>query len=436
MSPDIASPPEADLSPAAVRQYLAGTSQRELDALRSALDTRLATLEAALVNPGESGTLERLVIELARVATAEADSTVTRVCLQAGLEARDAVAAAESAAHAERSGAAALRASLDQAKAAFADERRTTVQLRRELDQARTAAEAMRADRESLRLALQEAQTTIEAEHAAGKLLCHTLEEARAELETERAATAGLHSALENAEQHIVILEREKAIDVHAIQERAEQGRALAQSAVARLEEQLDARERDLDAARRTAATLGDDLRAATAQLDGLEAHHAATERTRAVLDQASQDAAAPVESSAGNTSISLDELALEDEPPPAMPTIAAPPWQADQPLRASSRHAFHRAVQVLIDGGAAALVDLSTAGAQVISPTPLKPNRAVKLEMPFDTTRITCRGKIVWARLEPPSSGGPLRYRAGVYFMGVAVPAVAAFLADLPESH
>jgi hypothetical protein len=92
--------------------------------------------------------------------------------------------------------------------------------------------------------------------------------------------------------------------------------------------------------------------------------------------------------------------------------------------------------VQVLIDGGAAELADLSTTGAQVISPTPLKPNRVVKLQLPSDTTPIACRGKIVWARLEPPSSGAPPRYRAGVYFMGVHHPAVAAFLADFAASR
>jgi hypothetical protein len=41
-----------------------------------------------------------------------------------------------------------------------------------------------------------------------------------------------------------------------------------------------------------------------------------------------------------------------------------------------------------------------------------------------------------VWARLEPPSSGGPFRYRAGVYFMGADVPAVAGFLADYAAGH
>ena len=66
---------------------MADPSQHELDALRTALDQRLAALEAGLANPDGSEALENLVIELARVATAEADATATRVCLQARREA-------------------------------------------------------------------------------------------------------------------------------------------------------------------------------------------------------------------------------------------------------------------------------------------------------------------------------------------------------------
>ena len=115
LSPAVVSQPETGLSPAAVSQYLGDASQRELDALRTALDKRLAALEAALANPDESEALESLVIELGRVATAEADATATRVCLQARLEAQEQVAAAQTDAEqqlqTERSAAAALRSS-------------------------------------------------------------------------------------------------------------------------------------------------------------------------------------------------------------------------------------------------------------------------------------------------------------------------------------
>ena len=82
------------------------------------------------------------------------------------------------------------------------------------------------------------------------------------------------------------------------------------------------------------------------------------------------------------------------------------------------------------IDGGAATLVDLSLTGAQVIAAMALKPNRVVKVLLPFEENGISCKGKIVWARLEPPSRGGSVRYRAGVLFTNVDEVAIEAFLA------
>ena len=61
---------------------IAETAQRELDALRAAFDQRLGALEAALANPKSQASLEHLVLELARVATAEAQSAAERACLE------------------------------------------------------------------------------------------------------------------------------------------------------------------------------------------------------------------------------------------------------------------------------------------------------------------------------------------------------------------
>jgi hypothetical protein len=59
-----------------------------------------------------------------------------------------------------------------------------------------------------------------------------------------------------------------------------------------------------------------------------------------------------------------------------------------------------------------------------------LKPNRIVKVLLPFDRNPILCKGKIVWARLEPPSAGRPLKYRGGIFFTSVDESGVEAFLA------
>jgi hypothetical protein len=127
-------------------------------------------------------------------------------------------------------------------------------------------------------------------------------------------------------------------------------------------------------------------------------------------------------------------------EPSPELPVAAAAAAAAEvthnSPPRRASRHAFNQNVQIQIDGSATQLVDLSTTGAQVISPTALKPNRMVKVSLPFEESAVSCRGKIVWARLEPPTAGGSFCYRAGVLFTTVDEAAIQAFIAQNSNSR
>jgi hypothetical protein len=114
--------------------------------------------------------------------------------------------------------------------------------------------------------------------------------------------------------------------------------------------------------------------------------------------------------------------------PEPAADTAGVAPPAG--PVRRASRHAFREEMQVLIDGSPATLVDLSIAGAQVLSHAALKPNRMVRLQLSAEDSPIICKGKVVWARLEAgPTSG--LCYRAGVFFTGVEERAVEKFLAQ-----
>ena len=80
------------------------------------------------------------------------------------------------------------------------------------------------------------------------------------------------------------------------------------------------------------------------------------------------------------------------------------------------------------VDGEAAMLVDLSITGAQVLATTALKPNRVVTLVLPHGKASISCKGRIVWARLESHSTGSFL-YRAGVLFTKVNDTAVEGFM-------
>ena len=72
--------------------------------------------------------------------------------------------------------------------------------------------------------------------------------------------------------------------------------------------------------------------------------------------------------------------------------------------------------VEVAVDGNPAALIDLSAVGVQIVSPTVLKPNQRVRVQIGDAKNPIKCSGSIAWAAFEMPK-GQATRYRAGVDF-------------------
>ena len=95
---------------------------------------------------------------------------------------------------------------------------------------------------------------------------------------------------------------------------------------------------------------------------------------------------------------------------------------------RRAARIRIKDAVEVTVDGNPAALVDLSMVGAQVVSPTVLKPNQRVRVIMGDGRGAIRKSGAIVWAAFEMPK-GMPTRYRAGIdWGMTAESPAIEAF--------
>lgn len=93
------------------------------------------------------------------------------------------------------------------------------------------------------------------------------------------------------------------------------------------------------------------------------------------------------------------------DEPAPALD---------QRGTRRAPRVRIRDGVEVAVDGNPAALVDLSTVGAQVVSPTVLKPNQRVRVTMGDGKAAIRCSGAVAWAAFEMPK-GMPTRYRAGI---------------------
>jgi hypothetical protein len=71
---------------------------------------------------------------------------------------------------------------------------------------------------------------------------------------------------------------------------------------------------------------------------------------------------------------------------------------------------------EVLVDGNPAALIDVSSHGAQVVSPTILRPNQRLRVTLPDPAQPVRLSAAVAWASFEMPK-GGP-RYRAGLAFL------------------
>ena len=92
---------------------------------------------------------------------------------------------------------------------------------------------------------------------------------------------------------------------------------------------------------------------------------------------------------------------------------------------RRAERVAMTKGLQVLIDGNPAALVDLSAAGAQVVSATVLKPQQRVRVTLADERGVRRVSAVIAWATFESPA-----RYRAGLQFHEADSAVIDAYVA------
>jgi hypothetical protein len=123
--------------------------------------------------------------------------------------------------------------------------------------------------------------------------------------------------------------------------------------------------------------------------------------------------------------------------PPPAESPEAAAAV-ASQPLdqtgtRRAQRFKIAGDREVMVDGNQARLVDLSIVGAQLISPTVLRPNQRVRVTLSDDQGTIRCAAVVAWASFEIPPKSGP-RYRVGLEFFNADAAALDAFCARHAE--
>ena len=119
-----------------------------------------------------------------------------------------------------------------------------------------------------------------------------------------------------------------------------------------------------------------------------------------------------------------------------AMETSGAPVATEEAPkaldwhgTRRAPRFRLRAGVELQLDGNPAALIDLSTVGAQVISPTVLRPNQKVRISVPIDDFTLRFRGAIAWAKFELPKAPSTApQYRAGVEFTDADAQAIDSF--------
>lgn len=115
-----------------------------------------------------------------------------------------------------------------------------------------------------------------------------------------------------------------------------------------------------------------------------------------------------------------------------AAPAVADAPAPAAAPLdqrgtRRAPRFNIVDGVEVQIDGNAASLVNLSVVGAQVVSPTILKPNQRVRLTIADGKRPMRYSAGVAWASFEIPK--GVARYRAGIEFFDADADSLTKFI-------
>jgi hypothetical protein len=126
---------------------------------------------------------------------------------------------------------------------------------------------------------------------------------------------------------------------------------------------------------------------------------------------------------------VSYDGRGEEVAPPhPAPPPAETAPVKLDQRgTRRVPRVGIVDGVEVLIDGRPATLIDLSVAGAHVLSKTILRPSQRVRVILPDEERPIRCTAGVVWAAFEMPKSGP--RYRAGIEFFDAEAGSLVRFM-------
>jgi hypothetical protein len=110
---------------------------------------------------------------------------------------------------------------------------------------------------------------------------------------------------------------------------------------------------------------------------------------------------------------------------PTRSPATTAPLDQRG--TRRAARFKIAPQVDIVVDGNAATLVDLSRVGAQVVTASALNPNQRVRMVLSDQVGAVRFNASVAWAKFEISPAEGP-QYRAGLDFVDADGQAVDGF--------
>ena len=98
------------------------------------------------------------------------------------------------------------------------------------------------------------------------------------------------------------------------------------------------------------------------------------------------------------------------------VPRVTKPAAQAldQRGTRRAPRFKMKETALATVGGANAVLIDLSTIGAQLVSPAKLGPNQQVAVVLKDDEGEVSFTANVAWTSFEIQPSSGP-RYRAGI---------------------
>lgn len=274
---------------------LLDSAQRQLDALRAAINARLAELESALDDPAASGSLTRLILDLSRLATSEAQAAAARACLEV-----------------KQDGDATLLEADARSSAAIAAERKTSSGLRRSLEASQQRTQLAETERHEVLQASHEQQLLLESERAtradierAIVRLERQVKDASAELKDERESVRRAAAEATDARELVASTEKELRRAQQRLASEQDSAKVLAADAAVAGEratafeqqfltakQQLEGTQRELAAERAAASTLADAHARAQARVAELEPALAQATRSSQQAQRQAEDTA------------------------------------------------------------------------------------------------------------------------------------------------